>query len=244
LLDKHLLETGIEVDPEADTSYFDDFGTDEQLPTVQIPEDKILSFFRNLLSNSRYDDRHLRFCLNHLRRSKSPAACDLVLSKLKSMPEATHTFVPYLSSLLPSNIEERHVEIIIAFLESDYNIYDWQIMWLLIFMAKLENISQDHLQRLYRNERLRKHDINRAYLSYILCSKGGLSLQRHFMSLYGQERSEEVKIAILCGLFNLEKKERNRFYGLAGGDRVVNQLIIVLKNKNVDFLQLKGSKYS
>ena len=42
-------------------------------------------------------------------------------------------------------------------------------------------------------------------------------------------------MAILCGVFNLEKKVHNRFYAMAGGDRQINQLITILKNRRVEF---------
>lgn len=43
-------------------------------------------------------------------------------------------------------------------------------------------------------------------------------------------------MAILCGVFKLNKRERNRFYAVAGKDRGTNQLIHILKNKQVEFI--------
>jgi retron-type reverse transcriptase len=236
LLDRHLTETGIEIDPEADSSYFDEFEEDdEQLPSTPIPEEKLMVFFEELLNNPQYDDRHLRFCINHLRRSKNPIAIDLVISKLQSMPQESATFAQYLSRLSPNYIEDRHIEAIISFLESDYNIYDWQMMWLLNTIARLGSRIKPYLQRLFQIEKLRTHYINRAFFSYIMCAHGDIPTKRFFMALYSQEQSKEVKMAILCGLFDLEKKERNRFYGLAKGDREISQLVDLLKNKNVRF---------
>lgn len=241
-LRRHFAETGIKESGVLDALYFQDPDifesadlTDEMLGG-QIQEESLMLFLNNILSNPKqYDDRHLRFCLNHLGPKRNPAARELVLSRLTDMPQETATFAGYLSRIGQSGRSEETIERIIDFLKSQDNIYDWQMMWLLIFLIRCEKISQAHLQALFKIERLHLHPVNKALLSYLLCSKGDLTLQRLFINRYGQEQSIEVKMAILCGVFNLEKKERNRFYGIAGGDRQINQLITLLKNRRVEF---------
>lgn len=230
LLESHLAETGIDVSDETSTSYFGMYESEQH-----IPEPKLILFLQELLENPEYDDRHLRFCVNNLSSIGSPAAHDLVLSKMWSMPQETETFVRYLSRLPSSAITEKTIESILEFLESAYNIYDWQMMWLLVFLTKCAKMKESHLHRLFNVKGLWKTPINRALLSYILCRKGGLNFQRDFIAGYGQEQSREVKMAILCGVSNLEKKERNRFYAIAGGDRQINQLIELLKNREIAF---------
>jgi retron-type reverse transcriptase len=213
----------------------DDFEDDEDV-TREISEGSLIRFLNKLLSNSQYDDRHLRFCINRLGRIGSPAALDTVLSKLYSMPQETENFVRYYLSRLPANlITAQAIDQIIEFLESEYNIYDWQMMWLLIFLVRYQTITTHQIRRLFRIEKLKQHFINRAILSYLLCSKGDLATQRNFMELYRQEQNNEVKMAILCGVYDLEKKERNRFYELAKENLQTTHLIELLKNKKVEF---------
>lgn len=230
-LETHLTESGIETDEEDTTTDYEDHSE----PQSHIPEDKLIRFLESLVGNPNYDDRHLRFCINNLSRIGSPAALDLVLSRLISMPQETETFVRYLFKLPPSVMGDKVFDIVTRFLDSENNIYDWQMMWLLIFLAK-QPIGRNHLNQLYRNEKLYKHSINRALLNYILCSKGDFTIQREMMSKYGQEESIEARIGILCGLYNLEKKERNRFYSIAGTERILNQLIETLRGKSLEFI--------
>lgn len=242
ILKKHFTEAGIQESEDIDLLYFQDPEffeetdlTEERLGE-QIQDEKLMLFLQNILSNQyQYDDRHLRYCINRLGLKKNPAARDLVLSRLADMPQETATFVGYLSRIRQSEGNEATIEYIVNFLMSEFNIYDWQMMWLLVFLIRCERIAPTHLQTLFNVERLQRHPVNRALLSYLLCSKGDLMFQRIFINRYGQEQSTEVKMAILCGVFNLEKKERNRFYGIAGGDRQINQLIALLKNRRVEF---------
>jgi len=242
ILKKHFTEAGIEESEDIDSLYFQDPEffeetdlTEERLGE-QIQDEKLMLFLQNILSNQyQYDDRHLRYCINRLGIKKNPAARDLVLSRLADMPQETATFVGYLSRIRQLAWNEETIEQIVNFLTSEFNIYDWQMMWLLVFLIRCERIAPAHLQTLFNIERLQRHPVNKALLSYLLCSKGDLTLQRLFLHRYGQEQSIEVKMAILCGVFSLEKKERNRFYAIAGGDRQVNQLINILKNRRVEF---------
>lgn len=229
-LERHMAEVGIDANEQASISYF------EQTFDEQIPEENLVAFLNNLLENPDYDDRHLRFCINNLSHIGSAAALNLVLSKLQNMPQETDTFAQYLLQLPPSEITKETIDFVINFLESEYNIYDWQMMWLLIVLVKCKVLGALHLQRLFRIEKLRQHPINKAILNYLLCSKGDLTLKRDFITQYSQEQSDEVRMAILCGVFNLNKKERNRFYAVAGKDRETNQLIHILKYKQVDFI--------
>src|SRR5207248_1432949 len=101
---------------------------------------------------------------------------DLVLSRLADMPQETATFVGYLSRIRQSEGNEGMIEHIVNFLTSEFNIYDWQMMWLLVFLIRCERIAPTYLQTLFNIERLQRHPVNRALLSYLLCSKGDLML--------------------------------------------------------------------
>lgn len=227
-LDRHLRKVGIHTEDKL--SYFGDSEPDQE-----IPENKLLAFLESLMRNPDYDDRHLRFCVNHLGNIGSPGALRKVLDELENMPQEAATFAQYLLKLKPSEFTEQIIDRLIHFFESEYCIYDWQMMWLLIVLAKCEKINSSQLKRLSRIERLHQHYICRAWLSYLLCSKGDLSFKREYMSLYQQERSKEVLMAILCGISGLDKVERNNFYALAQGkDRDLDQLIEILtENHNV-----------
>jgi hypothetical protein len=242
ILKKHFAAAGINESEDIDSLYFqdpeffEDANLTEEVLGVQIQDEKLMLFLHNILSNQyQYDDRHLRYCINRLGLKRNPAARELVLTRLRDMPQETATFVGYLSRIRLSERDEETVEYIVDFLKSEFNIYDWQMMWLLIYLIRCEKISPVLLQTLFNIEILQRHPVNRALLGYLLCSKGDLMLQRIFINRYGQEQSIEVKMAILYGVFNLEKKERNRFYGIAGGDRQINQLIAHLKNRRVEF---------
>jgi hypothetical protein len=242
ILSKHFEEAGIEESEGIESLYFQDpeFFDDSDLTEIslgkEIHEENLISFLSNILNSQyRYDDRHLRYCINRLGLRGNPAACDLVLSKLYSMPQETATFVGYLSRIRNSAKSKEIVEYVINFLKSEYNIYDWQMMWLLQLLIRYENITKSQLQSLFRIEKLQRHPIDKALLVYLLCSKGGLTFQRIFMDRYAQEPFLEVKMATLCGIFTLEKKERNRFYARAAEERHINQLIQILKNQKVEF---------
>jgi hypothetical protein len=227
-LERHLVQVGIET--EDDLSYFGESG-----PRQEIPERKLLAFLESLMENPEYDDRHLRFCVNHLGHIGSPGARDKVLDELGHMPQESATFAQYLLQLPPSELDQRTVERIVSFFESEYCLYDWQMMWLLIVLAKCQDITPLHLKRLSRIERLQRHDVSRAILSYLLCSRGDLSFKRDFISQYGQEPSKEVQMAILCGVFRLDHQERNRFYAtMRRRDRQLDQLIDVLLQSQVE----------
>jgi hypothetical protein len=231
-LERHLVKVGIET--EDDLSYFGDSG-----PHQEIPESKLIAFLENLMENPEYDDRHLRFCVNHLGHIGSPAARDKVLDELRDMPQESATFAQYLLKLPTSEINEQTVARIVDFFESEYCLYDWQTMWFLIVLASCSNITPSRLEKLSRIERLQQHYVNRAMLSYLLCSKGDLSFKREYISRYGQERSKEVQMAILCGVFELDQKERDRFYATAAGkDGQLDQLIDILIHSRAETIYL------
>ncbi len=231
LLENHLVEVGIDIAKAASSSY-----TKSKKTEKRIPEGKLIEFLSNLIENPTYDDRHLRFCVNHLGYIGSPRAVDLVISKLSTMPQETDTFVQYLLRLKSSEIPNEKVDLIISFLDSDENIYDWQMMWLLIFLIHRDSLTSSQCKNLFGNEKLKKHPIVKAIWSYLLCYKGDLSLKRNFLSQYGQETSPEVRMAILCGVYKLVKQERNRFYAIAAKDRHSTQLINILKNREPKFV--------
>jgi hypothetical protein len=230
-LNKHMKESGINDINEQDAlSYFEPSANSKP-----ISEKKLLRFLNNLLSNDEYDDRDLRYCINNLGRNMSPAAIKLVLSKLYTMPQETYTFVQYLLQVPASFITVDVINHILDFFESDLNLYDWQMMWLLLFLAKYEKLTKEQLQRIFNNERLQRHPINKALWIYILCTIGGSVYQRRFISLYRQEQSKEARMATLCGIYDLDMAERNHFYSLAGGDHQIDRLIKMLSVSRVKF---------
>lgn len=230
VLEKDLERVGIETEIEAGDSYS---RHDSNYAIEEISEDKLIQFLDDLVKDPQYDDRHLRYCVNRLAKIGSPAARITVLENLSLMPQETATFVKYLLSIEDTTKNDT-VTRIIDFLESESNIYDWQTMWLLIYLSKIK-FDDSQLPRLFRINKLKEHWINRAFLNYILCSQGDLIIRRGVIKEYGQEQNTETKIAILCGLYNLDKKERNRFYSIAGGTRQLDQLIKLLKYKQIDF---------
>jgi hypothetical protein len=231
LLNKHMEENGIDDINEQDAlSYFEPSAT-----RTPVPEENLLRFLHKILRNEEYDDRDLRYCVNNLGRIMSPAAIDLVISKLYTMPQETYTFVQYLLHVPKSYIAEEIIDRIIKFLESDWNLYDWQMMWLLLLLSNCENLTDNHLQSIMLNEKLQHHPINRALSIYILCVKGGSLYQRKFIHIYRREQSKEVRMAILSGVYHLNKAERDPFYDLAGGDRQIDQLLDMLAVKKIEF---------
>lgn len=230
-LERHLIETGINIGEEATIPYLGSgdgiepantrqnkneaqtTGNSEDIDdpqsddiTEEIPESKLVNFLNKLLNDPQYDDRHLRFCVNRLGKIGSPAARDIVLSKLFNMPQETATFVDYLSRLPSDAITPGTIDSILDLFETVNNIYDWQMMWLLIFLSHCKEITMGQLQRLYREKKLQDHFINRAILSYILCSRGDLVFKRMFMDRYRQEEFKEVKMAIYVVFMIWRKK--------------------------------------
>jgi hypothetical protein len=247
-LETHLHSSGIEIRDESG-EYFIELSDAIQSSEVKvsvsiseeddetiIPEDKLRTFLDKILFDSEYEDRNLRFCLNNLAKIKSNIGIEKTISYLSFLPQETATFVNYYLKLNQDAFDRANFEKIFIFLESDYNIYDWQMMWLLFFIIKSPLIIQSDINRLYRNTKLFNHFINRALLYYLICLKGDLTSKREIMSKYPTESSIEVKYAILSGLYALDSRERNRFYTLATQEREINQLIKVLKNHECPFI--------
>lgn len=230
ILERHLTEVGIAFDGLEDSEY-----SDSSFGRNRIPEDKLIEFLSNLLDNSNYDDRHLRFCINHLGYIGSNAGVDLALSKLESHPQETDTFVQYMLRLSPEQVGDEVIHRIVDFLDSKHNLYAWQAMWLLILLCRLPINNVRILEKIFRNEFIQRHDITRALTYYLLGKHGNFRFRREIMSRYSSESSLEARMAILCGTYELDKQERNRFYSMGGGHRQLTQLISILKNKEVKF---------
>lgn len=250
LLEEHLQESGIKIDEDSEEEYHLEMNEQSENPNKldvskseeddkgdnDIPEERLVLFLSKILKKSNYDDRHLRFCLNNLARINSSAGVDAAIDNLKLLPQETANFVNYLSKINSNSITRDHIEKILTFLESDYCIYDWQIMWILILLIRIPLLENKDLTRLYRMNGIIKHDINKALLYYLLLIKGDLTIKRDIMSKYSSELPKEVRMAILSGIFELDERERNRFYAIATQERCINQLIEILKNRKCSFI--------
>ena len=97
--------------------------------------ESLRKFYEYAIKNTIPSSKHLRFCLNRLSQLKDGIALNRALDLLQDMPYESNTIISYLKNFPDNkNIRAR----IIQFLKSDFNIYDWQEMWLLeyLFPAK------------------------------------------------------------------------------------------------------------
>lgn len=177
--------------------------------------ESLRKFYEDTIRNTVPSSKHLRFCLNRLSQLKDNIALNRALELLQDMPYESNTIISYLKNF-PDNKKIR--ERIIEFLKSDFNIYDWQEMWLLEYFFSCRCLQDDEIDYLWTViENHNRHDAVRIR-AILLLGRTGLSdhLER-LRDLYDKERDEYVRVSIIVSLREYDKGPRNYFYNLCKG---------------------------
>lgn len=197
--------------------------------------EKMKNFFLQLVDEPQeLNDRLFRFCINRFKRLFiSGLGMDIherviqeVVNRLGIMPESTNIFVDYLSLFSDNEFVQ---ESALDFLESPYNIYPWQEMYLLELLVRV-NLTPDIRiranQYAYSVIETNKHVACKAKAYLILGKNGTYADRRDVRSHYHQEECEIVKRSIIVAMQEMKTSERNNFYnGISSGSRGIGQTI-------------------
>lgn len=190
--------------------------------------ESLRKFYKDTIKNTIPSSKHLRFCLNRLSQLKDSIAIERALDLLQDMPYESNTIISYLKNF-PDNKKIR--ERIIQFLKSDFNIYDWQEMWLLEYFFSCKELQDHEIDYLWNViENHNRHDAVRIR-AILLLGRTGLSnhLER-LRDLYDKEKDEYVKVSIIVSLKEYNKGQRNYFYNLCKGYSIlIDQAISYMK---------------
>ncbi|MFA5847571.1 MAG: reverse transcriptase domain-containing protein [Thermodesulfovibrionales bacterium] len=190
--------------------------------------ESLRKFYEDTIKNAFPSSKHLRFCLNRLSQLKDDIALDRALTLLQDMPFESNTIISYLKNF-PDN--EKIRDRIIRFLKSDFNIYDWQEMWLLEYLFSCKCLQGDEIDYLWTViENHNRHNAVRIR-AILLLGRTGLSdhLER-LRDLYDIERDEYVRVSIIVSLREYDKGPRNYFYNLCKGHSAfIDQAISYMK---------------
>ncbi len=190
--------------------------------------ESLRKFYEDTIKNNIPSSKHLRFCLNRLSQLKDGIALNRALDLLQDMPYESNTIISYLKNFPDNkNIRARTIQ----FLKSDFNIYDWQAMWLLEYLFSCKDLQDSEIDYLWNViEDHNKHDAVRIR-AILLLGRTGLSdhLER-LRDLYDKERDEYVRISIIVSLREYDKGPRNYFYNLCKGHSAfIDQAISYMK---------------
>jgi hypothetical protein len=194
--------------------------TSRQLDQIEAAAAQLESFFLEMVENEeQFDDRLFRYCVNRfrlLRVSKiapetSERVVAEVLLRLSTMPSSTDVFIGYLS-LFPAS--ESLQSQVCHFLESEYNIYEWQEALLLELLLRSDISPQlhDRVRGLARDIAVTGHPSCRAKAVMLWGKIGDYQDRRDIRAQYYAEEHEEVKRCILYAIQEMQAGERNHFY--------------------------------
>lgn len=203
----------------------------------------LVSFFEKTLKrldgNEPFSDRHFRFCIYRfiLLTVLDPSTAGVhdkvmreVLSRLRDMPHATSLFVDYLSCFPEC---ERAQDAVIDFLNSEANIYEWQEMWLLELLIRMD-LTERNKKRVkksaWRVLKEGKHPLCSAKAFILLGKTGNYADRAEIKEQYFYEDSLVTKRGILMGLQELPPDQREYFYRNCRGhadeiDRTIDYLL-------------------
>jgi len=202
----------------------------------------LVSFFKTTLKRlddkEPFSDRHFRFCiyrfalLTVLDRSTAGVQGKVipeVLSRFRDMPHATSLFVGYLSCFPECEWAQ---DAVIDFLNGEANIYEWQEMWLLELLIRMD-LSERNKKRVKKLGRRvlkeGKHPLCAAKAFTLLGKNGDYADRAEIKEQYFYEDSLVTKRGILMGLQELPPGQRRYFYRNCKGhaeeiDRTIDYL--------------------
>lgn len=176
------------------------------------------NIFESAFIDDLFEKPHLNFSLYRLSLLQSSGIklntnkiISLILENIISKPHHTGLFCFFLT-LFPS--EMKIAEYLIAFLQSEHNIYDWQevkiLQSLLRFNGKLDSTAIKFFISSATDSN--KHYAARAFY-FLLVGKHGNNRDRELVVDYhGYALGPFIKIAIILAVQELGKDSRNDFY--------------------------------
>lgn len=193
-----------------------------------IENESLRKFYEDAIKDKFPTAKHLRFCLNRLSRLNDDIAITKAVELLRDMPYESNTIVLYLKNF-PDHEEIR--EKIIDFLKTDYNIYEWQEMWLLEYFFSCKTLLDKEIDFIWHIiENYNKHEAVRIRAILLLGRTGKPDHLERLRNLYDKEKDEYIKISIIVGLRSYDKGHRNYFYGLCKGQSTfIDQAINYMK---------------
>lgn len=176
-------------------------------------------FEESFTSNDPFWERHLKFVLYRFLRLRAHLSnngtlinsiTEKLLNRIEDLPGLAYWFA-YFFSVYPS---ESARAMLIEFLRGEANIYEWQEMWILDALLRFPSFKPEDLE-LFKQIAFKKnkHPLCRGK-AVLLLGKYGDNHQRYELTKkYYEETDFLVRRAILLGVQELPKAERNSFYG-------------------------------
>ena len=165
-----------------------------------------------------------KFCLPVLSVAKSDIAIQRSLIGIIERPHLTQKYCSYLSALLSSNQSiSKDIEKLI---EDKRIIYDWQLMWIIATLLRVDKISKHTVDSIFRILRdISKSEALRGLCALVAGKHGNPGQRRNLKNHYRIEQSEYVRSSILFATKYFPTNERNTCLRTWGGHSITNSLI-------------------
>jgi len=165
-----------------------------------------------------------KFCLPILSVAKSDIAIQRSLIGIIERPHLTQKYCSYLSALLSSNQSiSKDIEKLI---EDKRIIYDWQLMWIIATLLRVDKISKHTVDSIFRILRdISKSEALRGLCALVAGKHGNPGQRRNLKNHYRIEQSEYVRSSILFATKYFPTNERNTCLRTWGGHSITNSLI-------------------
>lgn len=200
----------------------------------------LIWLFENSFSNNNHFSKtHLKFSLYRLSLLKhnkfyfdTKKIIDTIKDNFISNPDNTDIFCLFLS-LFPN---KEVVKFLIDFLESQYNIYEWQEMNILKTILNLNVVfDQNFINKCIDcSNDSNKHYVVRSFNLLIVGKHGKNRDRMTIIDNYNESMNNYLKKAIILAVQELGVGSRNRFYSeiKKENDAEINELIDHLKSIN------------
>jgi hypothetical protein len=169
-------------------------------------------------------DKIEKFCLPFLSVTRSDIAVDRSLRRITERPHLAKMYSSYLGSLSRSN--ESISDELERLIDEGRVPYDWQLMWVTAALVKIEQISSDTVNGLFRIMRDTSRSIAlRGLCPLIIGKHGNPGQRRNLRHHYPDEPSEYVRSSILFSTRFFPTPERKSCIGAWSGHSVINAWI-------------------
>jgi hypothetical protein len=154
-----------------------------------------------------------RFCLKKFKAFHDEDVIDNVLNNINKLIVVTPNIVNYLVAISKNtSVSSNIVKKVSSIIDEPY--YDWQQMWYLYCLNRIENIDKESIEHIRRLIMMRT-DLHEAVIvqALLLIGEHGDSGDRAWIeSLYKSNTSRRIKNAIIYALKKLPTDKRNHLY--------------------------------
>lgn len=165
-----------------------------------------------------------KVCLPIFSFIKSDVAIQRSLTGIIKRPHLTQLYCSYLSALLSSN--ENISKDIVKLVEDNRIIYDWQLLWIIATLLRVNKISKNTVDSIFRILRdTSKSEALKGLCAIVVGKHGNPGQRRNLKNHYRNEQSPYVRSAILFAAKYLPTNERNTCLRTWGGHSITNSLI-------------------